>query len=284
LTFEPVNATLGAVGTGARLASLSDVEWLQIAQAFDEYAVLVFPDQHLSDEEQRAFGRRFGPLDDIIGSEGVITITNLGADGCVREPDDPTMAATMGNMHWHSDSAYMPVSAQASMLSAHLVPPSGGDTEWADLRAAYDDLPSDIRKRVDGLTAHHSWTYAQRKLGLHEGGSGDYVSNNPPVPVRPLVKRHPSTGRPSLFLSRHAHAVAGLSDEESEQLLEWLMDFACRPPRLYRHQWEVGDLVVWDNRCLVHRVHRWDLTEARIMKHTRVSGNPATESALSLSA
>ena len=140
LTIERLDATLGARITGVRLAELDDGTWEAIDAAFDEHAVLVFPGQGLGDEEQKAFGRRFGPLEDISGTKGLTPITNARPDGTLRRPDDQVMGILRGNEGWHTDSSYMPVSAKASMLSAHVVPSDGGGTEWADMRAAYDAL------------------------------------------------------------------------------------------------------------------------------------------------
>jgi alpha-ketoglutarate-dependent taurine dioxygenase len=171
----------------------------------------------------------------------------------------------------------MPVSAKASMLSAHVVPSGGGTTEWADMRAAYDALDDETRARVETLSAHHSIAYSQAKIGHTDAPQGQYGFFDGPAPLRPLVKVHPVTGRRALYIGRHAHAIPGLDDHASEQLLDELLVFACRPPRTYEHRWKVGDVVVWDNRCVLHRARPWDLAEARVMHHTRISGDPRTE-------
>jgi alpha-ketoglutarate-dependent taurine dioxygenase len=147
------------------------------------------------------------------------------------------------------------------------------------MRAAYDALDDATKARIDGRSAAHSIVYSQRRAG-EETFAGGYGYDVEVPPRRPLVKLHPATGRPALFIGRHAHDVSGLSAEESEALLDGLLDFACRPPRVYTHQWQVGDLVVWDNRCVLHRAQPWDWSEPRVMMHTRVSGDPVTETAL----
>jgi alpha-ketoglutarate-dependent taurine dioxygenase len=172
----------------------------------------------------------------------------------------------------------MPVSAKASMLSAQVVPPEGGETEWADMRAAYDALDEETRSRIAGLCAHHSIAYSQAKAGFD---STFGYGMDEPSQLRPLVKVHPVTGRPALFIGRHAHAIPGLEPEASDALLADLLDAACRPPRVYRHRWAPGDLVVWDNRCVLHRACEWDLAEPRAMRHTRIAGDPATEASVS---
>jgi alpha-ketoglutarate-dependent taurine dioxygenase len=173
----------------------------------------------------------------------------------------------------------MPVAAKASMLTAHVVPSSGGTTEWADMRAAYDALSAEMKATIAGLSAHHSLIYSQQKIGEKVEIGSRYGFHDGPAPLRPLVKIHPATGRPSLFIGRHAYGIPGMTDDESTALLDALLDHACRPPRVYAHHWQVGDVVVWDNRCVLHRVRPWDLSEARVLKHTRIKGDPVTEGA-----
>lgn len=278
ITVEPLQATLGATVRGVRLAALGDDEWSVVHAAFLEHAVLVFPEQHLSGDEQAAFGSRFGRFERLTGAnEGLTPITNRLKDGTLRPEDDPVMHILKGNEGWHTDSSYMPLAAKASMLSAHIVPAEGGHTEWADMRAAYDVLPADVKERIAGLSAYHSIEWSQAQLGFTDAPAGAYGYGVENPPLRPLVKIHPETGRPSLFIGRHAHAIPGLESEESEQLLDGLLDNACQPPHLYEHDWQVGDLVVWDNRCVLHRARPWDYTVPRLMKHTRIQGELASE-------
>jgi alpha-ketoglutarate-dependent taurine dioxygenase len=273
----PLDSTLGATVTRVRLAALEDAEWAAIERAFHDHAVLVFPGQHVSSEEQVAFARRFGPIEVLFEGYDAVPISTIDRSGDVMAPEHPVMQVVRGNQGWHTDSSYMPVSAKASMLSAKVVPSSGGDTEWADMRAAYDALDDATRARIDDLCAYHSIAYSQARAGFDSVlGYG----MDQPEQLRPLVKVHPVTGRPSLFIGRHAHDVPGLAPEASESLLDELLDHACRPPRVYRHSWQPGDLVVWDNRCVLHRAGEWDLGEPRVMRHTRVAGDPATEAAI----
>jgi alpha-ketoglutarate-dependent taurine dioxygenase len=277
MRIEPLDASLGAVVTDVRLADLSDGEWDQIERAFHEHAVLVFPHQHLSSEEQVRFARRFGEIEVLFPGYDAVPISTVDRDGAVLAPDHPQMQVVRGNQGWHTDSTYMPVSAKASVLSAHVVPATGGQTEWADMRAAYDDLDDRTRARVADLRAFHSIAYSQGKAGFDTSlGYGMDVEPQ----LRPLVKVHPHTRRPALFIGRHAHAIPGLDPVDSEALLDDLLAAACRPPRVYRHEWQPGDVVVWDNRCVLHRACEWDLAEPRVMRHTRVAGDPATESSL----
>jgi len=143
--------------------------------------------------------------------------------------------------------------------------------------AAYEALDEATRRRVAGLSAHHSLYHSQAKIGhIVQTGTG-YGFHTKGEPLRPLVKVHPVTGRPALFIGRHAHAIPGLDEAESEKLLSDLLEFACRPPRTYGHRWQPGDVVIWDNRCVLHRARPYDYRQARVMRHTRVAGDPATE-------
>lgn len=274
--IERCDATLGAVVTDVELASISGDEWTAVQAAFHEHAVLVFPGQHLSHAEQLAFTQRVGDIEHIVGDAGWVSISNVDGDGNIRPPDAPLMEIIRGNLFWHTDSSFKPLSAKASVLSAHVLPSSGGETEWADMRHAYDTLDEETKGRIAGLCAHHSLEYSQARAGFRDR-TFEYGFNDEAAPLRPLVKQHPVTGRPALFIGRHAHGIPGLSADESEALLDRLLEHACRPPRILRHQWEVGDLVMWDNRCVLHRARPWSLDEARTMVHTRVAGDRATE-------
>jgi alpha-ketoglutarate-dependent taurine dioxygenase len=272
ITIAALPATLGARVTGVRLADLDDEGWRVLEAAFHTHALLIFPGQHLDDDEQRAFAGRFGPLEP--GLE-LARISNVTPEGEIRPPDGEIMHMVRGNEGWHTDSSYMPRAALASMLSALVVPSADGETEWADMRAAYDALDPAMRDRVDGLSAHHSIKWSQARAGFTGGSQFGYGYAVDDEPLRPLVKVHPVTGRRSLFIGRHAHAIPGLDEDESLRLLDDLLDFACQPPRVHRHRWEPGDLAVWDNRCVLHRARPWDYREPRVVRHSRVSGGPS---------
>jgi alpha-ketoglutarate-dependent taurine dioxygenase len=273
ILIEPLPATLGATVRGVRLAALDDASWRVIEDAFHRYALLIFPAQHLSEEEQLAFGNRFGELERGLT---LAPISNVTPEGEVRPADGMVMQMLRGNEGWHTDSSYMPRSAKASMLSAHVVPPSGGETEWADMRAAYDSLDDATKSRIGTLSAFHSIRYSQAQLGFADTLDGAYGYDVADPPLRPLVKVHPVTQRPALYIGRHAHAIPGLSSDESAELLGELLAYACQPPRTYRHHWVPGDIAVWDNRCVLHHACIYDYREPRVMKHTRIAGE-ATE-------
>lgn len=281
IEVEASGSSLGATVRGVSLDALDDETWRAIEEAFLAHAVLIFPGLHPSHAEQAGFGRRFGAYDPLVAKTGRVAISNVLPDGSLRGAGDPIKQILVGNEGWHTDSSYMPVSAKASLLSAEVVPPSGGETEWADMRAAWDALDEATQSRLQPLSAHHSLRYSQRRAGLLDEAGSDYHYglDEEDAPLRPLCKRHPETGRPALFIGRHAHAIPGLSEAESEALLDDLLEAACQPPRVLQHRWEVGDLVVWDNRCVLHRARPYDPGQPRVMHHTRIAGDPRTESA-----
>jgi alpha-ketoglutarate-dependent taurine dioxygenase len=282
LEIEPLDATFGAVVRGVKVAELDDATWRELYAAWLRYALLIFPGQHLDRDQQITFAKRFGPLEFEMAA-----ISNVKKDGSLRlEADnDDVMKILKGNMGWHCDSTYMPVQAKGAVFSAEIVPGTGGETGWADMRAAYDALDATTRARIEGLTAYHSLYYSQSKLGHQPkpGETSDYSGygfHDGPVPLRPLVKTHPETGRKSLLIGRHAHNIPGMDPAESKRLLEGLVEFACQRPRTYHHHWTPGDAVVWDNRCLLHQATPWDMTQKRVMWHSRIAGDPASEAAL----
>lgn len=276
-----IDATLGAVVSGVRLAAMSDADWRAVEDAFHAHAVLIFPGQHLRRDEQAAFGRRFGDFDSLVAQTGgTVPISNLTADGRLRDASDPILGILRGNEGWHTDSSYMPIAAKASVLSAEVVPTHGGQTEWADMRAAFDALAPEMKARIEPLAAHHSLVHSQSVIGEKSPGSFRYGYEGHPPPLRPLVKRHPVTGRRSLFIGRHAYGIPGLEEGVSKHLLDDLLEFACQPPRVFGHRWQAGDVAIWDNRCVLHRARPWDPAEPRVMHHTRIAGEPETESGL----
>ena len=172
--------------------------------------------------------------------------------------------------------------AKGAVFRAAVVPSEDGETGWADMSAAYDALSPEMRRRIEGLSAHHSLIHSQLKAGFTAKDKEDseyfgYGLDQKGAPLRSLVKTHPETGRKTLTIGRHAHAIPGLSETESEGLLDKLLDFACQPPRIYHHSWTPGDVVLWDNRCLMHQSRPWDMSQPRIMFHSRLAGDPVSE-------
>lgn len=276
--IEPVDATFGAMVTGVRLADLDEEVYERLYEAWLTYALLIFPDQHLTHDEQVAFARRFGEIE-ILGGREITALSNVKPDGTLRADDD-VVKILKGNMGWHADSTYMPLQAKGAVFTAEVVPSTGGETGWADMRAAYDALDEATRAQVETASAYHSLYYSQAKVGHAHAEGSDYAGygfHGGPPPLRPLVKVHPKTGRRSLLIGRHAYGIPGWEPAESEQFLQDLVDFACQPPRIYYHRWTPGDAVIWDNRCLLHRALPWDMGERRVMWHCRIAGDPASE-------
>jgi len=278
-TITSIDATFGATVTDVDLTNLDDDAWGAIEDAFHEYAMLVFPDQHLSEDDQVAFAQRFGEIEHLRTNmdQKAVQVTNQKEDGSTLQPDEHRFKALRGNEGWHTDSSYMPLAAKASILSAIVVPSTGGETACADMRAAYDALDEEMKERIEDLSAHHSLYQSQAQIGhIVETGTA-YGYHNKGAPLRPLVKTHPVTGRKSLFIGRHAYDIPGLEKNTSKRLLADLLDFACQAPRTYHHAWRPGDAVMWDNRCVLHAAQPYDYGETRIMQHTRIAGDPASE-------
>ena len=278
MQVTPLDASFGATVEGVELATINEDAFAAMYEVWLKYALLIFPGQHLDSAKQTGFARRFGKLE-----IDLVELSNVKEDGSLRLGDDDDMVKILkGNMSWHHDSTYMPVQAKGAVFRAEVVPSEDGETGWADMSAAYDALSPEMRRRIEGLSAHHSLIHSQLKAGFtakdkEDSEYFDYGLDQKGAPLRSLVKTHPETGRKTLTIGRHAHAIPGLSETESEGLLDELLDFACQPPRIYHHSWTPGDVVLWDNRCLMHQSRPWDMSQPRIMFHSRLAGDPVSE-------
>ena len=280
LTIQPLeNKSLGAVVTDVDLKQLDDGTWAQIYSAFLEHAALIFPGQFLDDNAQLTFARRFGDIERVRKGSQTLPITNRNADGTLLKPDDFRFKALRGNEGWHHDSTYMPVAAKAGLLSAIEVPSGGGETALADTRAGYDALDEATRVKIFGLQAFHSLYASQAKIGFAPTTGSGYGYGTQGTPLRPLVKVHPETGRKALCIGRHTFRIPGMDDTDALALLEYLLEQTCRIEHVYTHTWVPGDLMLWDNRCVMHRACEYDTNEARVLRGTRISGDPITEAA-----
>ena len=277
-TVTPIEGlSFGAEITGIDLNQLDAATWQCVEDAFHEYAALVFPNQKLTMEAQVAFGKRFGDLEILRENKEGSVISNKKEDGSLYEKNDFRFKALRGNEGWHIDSTYMPLAAKVGLLSAIEVPSQGGETELADMRAGYDVLDDATKEKIADLSAYHSLYASQAKLGyVIETGSG-YGFHDKGAPLRPLVKTHPVTGQKALCIGRHAYRIPGMDDGEAQALLDELLDTACQPPRIYTQKWVPGDLLIWDNRCILHRARPYDTSQIRILQGTRIAGDPATE-------
>ena len=276
--ITPTDATLGAVVSNVRLNALDDEAFALIEAAWHTHAVLVFPGQDLSEEEQVDFSRRFGPLERSLtkthtkGDPAIIHLSNVKKDGSLWAAQSDTGLMLKGNNYWHTDSSYKRVPAKASLLTAKIVPKTGGETAFADMRAAYDALEPAMQAWLADKIAVHSYAYSQGKVGGTGALSQDEWDALPPV-EQPVIRTHPATGRRNLYIGRHASHIVGEDPGESRALLEKLCADACRPPRIHIHKWQVGDLVIWDNRCILHRGLGHPPDQPRRMVRTTVAGD-----------
>ena len=278
MTVTPLTPCFAAEIRGVDVTRpLDDPTWSAIRAAFEEHSVLVFHDQPLDDEGQIAFSRRFGDLEitrSINPAAGTPFARQSNLDITTGEPipaDDRRMIYQFANMLWHSDSSFKPVPSLCSLLSGRIVPPEGGATEFASARAAYPSLSPALKRRVDGLVVVHdfSWSRDQVRPGFFTAAERAVY---PPV-QHPVVRVNPVNDRPALFLGAHASHVVGLPVEEGRSLLKALLDHVTQPRFCYRHEWREGDLVIWDNRCVLHRATPFDTQRhRRFMQRTTVSG------------
>jgi alpha-ketoglutarate-dependent 2,4-dichlorophenoxyacetate dioxygenase len=288
LTIRPLHPVIGGEVDGVDLRQpLSDDDVAAINAGMDRFAVLVFPGQDLTDEQQIAFSRNFGDLE-MPGSVSNITkpqdrrlrpeladVSNLTKDQKVFKRDDRTRMFNLGNRLWHSDSSFRATPSKYSILSARLIPNKGGNTEFADMRAAYDALDDEMKAEIADLVCEHSLIYSRGTLGFDELTEEERANF---TPVRQsLVRTHPVTGRKSLYLSSHAGTIIGWPMPEARSLLRDLTEDATKPEFVYVHKWRLHDLVMWDNRQTMHRVRRFaDTTEKRDMRRTTVAGDIQT--------
>ena len=260
--------------------ALSDDDETTIKAAFLEYAVLVFPGQQLTPDQHVAFARLFGPLepninsyqDEVVNSridERISDVSNLDHNNELLPPSSRKRLSGLANRLWHTDSIFRHVPARASLLYTRSVAPIGGHTEFADMRAAWDALPEETRRRIDGLIVEHSIFHSRAKVGSTRYSDRERASL--PAALQVMVRRIPETGRRSLYLASHAGRVIGMPDNEARKLLDELTAHATQRQFIYTHRWRVHDLVMWDNRCTMHRgteyeEHRWkrDLQRATV--------------------
>ncbi len=289
ITFTPLTPTIAAEAAGIDLTRPLTPEQVQaIDDGMDRYGVLVFHDQHFDDESQFAFSRNFGPLEISSGGEmskpeemrlklEMADISNLDANNKLRAADDRKRLGALGNRLWHSDASFRAIPAKYSLLSARIVPPTGGNTEFADMRAAYDALDDATKAEVEGLLTEHSNAFSREMIGFPKQDYG--VENQDKLrPVRHRLVRHdPRTGRKTLYLSAHIGSIVGWPVPEARAFIRDLMEHATQRQFVYAHQWKPWDLVIWDNRTTMHRARRYnDLSDIRDMRRTTIRGEGLT--------
>ena len=278
--IDPARPTFIGEVSGIDLTrSLTEEEVSAIHAGMDRFGVLVFHDQHFEDEQQIAFSRQLGTLEEATGdimsekdrrlSMDLNDISNLDKNGELLPRDDRRRLFGLGNLLWHSDSSFKEVPAKYSMLSARKIPAAGGNTEFADMRAAYDALDDATKTEVHDLICLHSQIFSRGVLGFDDFTDAERAKW---APVRQrLVRRHPNTGRLSLYLASHAGGIEGWPMPEARSFLRDLNEHATQRQFVYAHVWRPSDLVMWDNRVTMHRARRYDPKEVRDMRRTTLT-------------
>ena len=277
ITVKPVTPDFVAEISGIDLARpLGPADRDAIEKASNRYAVVVFRGQTLDDDQQIAFAGHFGPIHSsaqkarhrgikhrLAGNE-IADISNLDGDGRVMQADHHRRLDWLANRLWHTDASFRAVPGALSMLYAHIVPDEGGETEFADLRAAYDALADKTKAAIEGLVAEHSIWHSRGQLAVTQYTPQELASL-PPVPQR-VVRRHPGSGRKTLYLASHASHIIGQPIADGRLLLMDLIEHATQPRFVHAHTWKQGDLVIWDNRCTMHRARPFDTTKVRDLR------------------
>ena len=278
LAFSPLHPLFAARAEGIDLsAPIEPGVVREIEAAMDRYAVLVFRDQLIDQEQQLAFTRHFGPLDP--GRHLAVRqhrrvrpefadVSNLDEEGRVAARDHRRILSNMATRLWHTDSSYKKPAAKFSLLYCSAIPDWGGETEFADMRAAHDALPDRLRAEAAGREAEHYVHHSRATLGF--APSEEEIAGAIPPVTWPLVRVHAGSGRKVLYIGSHATRVLGLSLPEGRVLLSDLLEHATQRPFVYRHEWKPGDLVMWDNRAVLHRGRRYDLAQRRDMRRSTV--------------
>jgi len=280
ITISPVTPSFAAEIGDVDLARLAEADLAEIKEAFWKYAVLVFPEQHLTEEQHLAFARHFGPVETDRVLDQKVTphrldqsfadISNLTPDGKIWAEDSRQRMYKAGNKLWHTDSSFKRLPGLASLLYSRTVAPVGGHTEFADQRAAYDALPAETKAKLKGLVAEHSIATSRRKSGFTEFNE-DEGRRLPPVP-QTLARTIPQSGRKSLYVASHAGRVFGMPEAQGRALIDELIAHTTQRQFVYTHRWRPNDLVMWDNRCTMHRGTDYDdLRWVRDMRRATVS-------------
>ena len=267
LTFRQLHPHFVAEVSPLDLRRVHDRDSLaEIRAGMDEYAILVFHDQPFTDDEQLAFAQRLdGQLHSRtgaaaigksrLGNEALSDISNVDEQGDILKGDDRRRVYGLGNRLWHTDASFQDPPGRYSLLSARIIPPIGADTEFADMRTAYDALPAEMKAQLEGLRVHHSIAYSRQTLGFEFSADEQEKLKGA---IHPLVRTIPRSGRRSLYVASHASRIIDWPVPEGRLLLRDLIEHATQPGFVYRHAWRVGDLVIWDNRATMHRARPFE--------------------------
>ena len=282
ITVTPRHPALGAEVHGIDMRKPMDAATTRaVRDAWTKHLVLVFPDQPITDQEHVAFTRHFGEpeifhqtslhlrSDDV---KEIFLVSNVDAQNRIVMPSDPGQKQLNSSRQWHTDSSYKTLPSIGSLLHGIEISRSGGVTQFINMYMVYDELPEPLRRQVEGRKARHDFAMLSRLTGA-PAPSGAERAAVPPV-WHPMVRRHPESGRKSLFISSiYNDAIEGMGEDESRRLIEDLSEFAAQPKYMYRHVWEPHDVLMWDNRCTVHAVTPYDPHERRVMHRTTIVGN-----------
>ncbi len=286
ISIQPLGERFAAEVTGADIAAGLSPEDVQAIEAgMNTYGVLILHGQNITDEQQLEFSKHFGPL--LAGANTTVRrqklrldpafadVSNVDRDGQLLSADHRRRLSSLGNRLWHSDASFRVVPARFSLLSARTVPGEGGNTEFADMRAAYEALDERTRNTVEDLVCEHSQIYSREQLGFTDFRENERESMKPVL--QRLVRTHPATGRKSLYLSAHIGNIVGWLRPEAMAFIRDLIEHATQPEFVHTHEWCEGDMVIWDNRCTMHRVRSYDdLNERRDMRRTTTRAESAT--------
>jgi len=280
MELAPLGPGFAAEVRGAGMADVaaSDDVYAAVRAGFEEHSVLVFRGQPVTDELQVAFSRKFGPLETAkAASRGEGTpfsiLTNVEPDGSLVPPGHKEELRARANQLWHTDSCFKVPPALASVLSARIVASSGGETEFVSMRSAWARLPAALRRRLDDACAWHDYAHSRGKIAPHLASERER-STMPPVAWR-MRWRNPVNGRDALYIASHTCGIDGMQKQEALQLIDELMEIATQPAEIYRHHWQAGDVVMWDNRATLHRGRPWPGDQPRYMIRTTISATDA---------
>lgn len=290
LSIAPVYQDFVAEITDLNIAEpLSSDTFTALREALDTYAVLVLPGQPLNEDQQLDFAQLFGPLEISVGASvynantprrvskpELSDISNLAETGDILSADDVRHLINVSNSLWHTDSSFKKVPASVSILSAQEVAPIGGATEFADMRAAWDALPLELQNKVTGLIAEHDYFHSRALTGFKLSDVPEEWRRRQPPVAQTLVRTHPATGRRSLYLASHISKIYDMDDEAGQALVNELMERSTQPEFVYRHRWRNDDVLIWDNRCTMHRGRPFDGKYRRVMRRATVQDSGPT--------
>jgi alpha-ketoglutarate-dependent 2,4-dichlorophenoxyacetate dioxygenase len=280
LEIRPLGPGFAAEIRGVGLADVAqrDDVYAAVRAAFEEHSVLVFRGPPVTEEAHIAYSKRFGPLElGKVASRGEGTpfaiLTNIEPDGSLVPPDHKESLRAAANQLWHTDSIFKDPAALASVLTARVIPPAGGETEFASQRLGWERLPQTMRARLARATAWHDYAHSRGKIAPHLASDREKAAL---PPTRwPLLWRNPANGRDSLYIASHTYAIDGIPKDEGLKLIDELIAHITAPGHTYLHRWQVGDVIMWDNRCVLHRGRPWPSDKPRHVARTTITATDA---------